>query len=58
MGLYFHDTDLQIGKGREEDIGADDLKSYNILKHTCENVNLHIETRRNRWIKTMNIHSC
>lgn len=45
--------ELQTGKGKEESIGADHLKSSNIVKHTCENINLHIQMQKNRWVRIM-----
>lgn len=48
--------DLQTGKGKEESIGADHLKFSNIVKHTCENINLHIQMQKNRWVRIMIIH--
>lgn len=34
--------ELRIEKDKEEDTADDHLKSYNILKHACENINLHV----------------
>ena len=38
----FPEMELRIEKDKEEDTGDDHLKSYNILKHACENINLHV----------------